>query len=146
MEYKIDASIRTMADVVKVNNLPETKENYCKFCGCDMTHKIFGYGEQSRGLAYSCVRCGTTPFGIYDFYMGKCPKCGDERPHFAEYDCGQPIHVCSACGHKRLDSEIAEMLKSSAESWEKYGKDPEDHQGENDYYSYQYFKEQGLIE
>lgn len=145
-EFKIDPKNVNIFEFIKNNQeeFPEKKEQYCKFCGCEMTHRIYGQGQDSNGVAYACVRCNTTPFGIYDVFMTKCDKCGESRPHFTEYDCGTSIYVCGACGTKHVDPDELALMKSLADDWEKWH-DPDDHDAENAWYHLQALVEQGIV-
>lgn len=101
MKYKTHKRIKTIADFLKHNKLPEKQELYCKFCGCDMTHNLYGTSKESIGAAYSCVRCGTTPHNQYEIFMNNCPKCGHKTPHFLDFDNEiGTCNICAKCGNK----------------------------------------------
>ena len=145
-QFKINSENTNIAEFIKNNReeFPKKKEQWCKFCGGEMPHHIYGTAENSRGVAYACVRCGTTPFGVYDAFMTKCEKCGESRPHFTDYDCGTAIYVCGACGDKHVDPSELKLMKSLAADWEKY-QDPEDHQAEHAWCHLQDLIERGIV-
>ena len=137
MEFTVNPQVTNMNQFFILNNLPEVKEEYCTMCGCTMPHKVFGVSEESRGLAYACIRCGRVVCGAdtYDVARLECSTCSGPRPHVKGYDCGERTWTCAACGRKILDPEILDLLKSQAKF--------EDDEGINAKAILEYFKKEG---